>query len=276
MTWWVFGLAALGAAVAAVWYWTDIRVEKQAKTTPTSSTTLKSHTAETGSSDVTWVFNGEMWEASGTPPACAKPIKLATPTSQLSQATSILYPGQQRSTGYKPHGAFRFDRSANADIDVLVPLDGHLVSASRYLEQGDTQYLVAFTTPCGLSYRFDHLLTLTPKFQVVADALPAAHIDDSRTTPIEPPLAVSTGEAVATAVGFATTPNVMFDFGLYDLRIQNAASKDPAWAAKHADDNQLAPYAVCWFDFLPAADSAAVKALPSGDSTTGTTSDYCR
>lgn len=225
--------------------------------------------------DVTWDFNGKKWEADGTPPNCPEPLELKSPVD-LGLATSILYPGQTRSGDYKPHGGFGFADGTNADVAVTTSLDAQLTRASRYIQEGETQYLFDFINSCGIAYRFDHLLTLTPKFQAIADSLPAAKVDDSRMTPVSPAVAILAGETVATAVGFPRSGSTQLDFGVYDLRQTNAASKDPAWAAQNADDREQAPYAVCWFDLLAAADQARVRSLPPEDSQNGSTSDYCK
>ncbi|MEX1052154.1 MAG: hypothetical protein WEC83_02065 [Patescibacteria group bacterium] len=193
----------------------------------------------------------------------------------VSLATAVLYPGQTRGGDYKPHGGFRFDNSQNNDITVTAPYDASVASASRYIEQGEIQYLVEFRTSCGLDFRFDHLKTLSPKLQAMIEQLPAAKADDSRTSAPKSAVDVTAGETIATAVGFATGPNVSVDFGVYDKPFQNKASQDPAWAALHADEKDQAYYAVCWFDLLPEADAAIVKALPAGDGAAGKTSDYC-
>ncbi len=228
-----------------------------------------------GDSKVSWEFMGEKWESSGTAPKCEDPIAMQSP-ADISKATQVLYPGQQRSTGYKTHGGFRFENNPTGDVSVTIPRDSSLVKASRYIEQGEIQYFFVFTSPCGIAYRFDHLRELTPAFQAIADKLPEAKVDDSRTTPLSPAVAFKAGEKVATKVGFAKTQNASFDFGVYDLRAKNAASSDAVYAAKHSDDKEFAPYGVCWFDVLPAKDAAIVKGLPAGDQTAGKTSDYCK
>lgn len=272
----VAGIVVLGVGA---WYVSGIgRVRDAGTQTGNNDTSATRQTERSSSSssstanngDVTWQFTGSQWEASGKAPACAEPIALQTPTADLSKASSILYPGQVRGGDYKPHGGFRFDNVANNEVAVRIPLDGHLVMGSRYIEQGETQYFFVFTNPCGIAYRFDHLLTLTPTFQAYADQLPAAKVDDSRTTPFNPPVAVNAGDVVATKVGFATTKNASFDFGVYDLRKASSTS------AAAQQDNQFGPYGVCWFDMLPAADATTVKALPAGDAQAGKTSDYCK
>lgn len=223
-------------------------------------------------SPVSWDFDGSQWQASSQPPTCDEPLKLESPTD-LSLVTGLLYPGQYRGGDYKAHGGFRFDGQSN-NITVKIPLNAKLTNGSRYIEGGEVQYLFTFISDCGIAYRFDHLLTLFPKFAEIADKFPPARPDDSRTTMIEPPIAVSVGETVATAVGFAKTKNVTFDFGVYDLRQRNQASQDPSWANKPEHANSQAPYAICWLDLFPPADNR-LKSLP-GSGTEGKTSDYCK
>ena len=130
-----------------------------------------------------------------------------------------------------------------------------------------------FLNSCGIKYRFDHLYTLSPKFQELAEKLPEPKVDDSRTTNFNP-IKVETGETIATAVGLKQGGNVFVDFGVYDLRQRNEASKNSAWLQEH--DNDQAAYAVCWLDILPSGDSEKAKSLPGGDSTSGKQSDYCK
>lgn len=219
-----------------------------------------------------WSFDGENWTASGTPPACPDPLALPTPVN-INKVTQVLYPGQSRGGNYKSHGGFLFNRSKNSDISVTLPLDAQLVRGSRYIERGELQYFFVFINPCGLMYRFDHLAKLTPKFQAIANKLPEAKVDDSRTTNIGR-VEVKAGKAIATSVGFAKgTPIVAVDFGINDLRQRNTISTNAKWMAEHNDDMEYAPYGVCWLDLM--TDSKQLKALPGGDSTSGKTSDYC-
>lgn len=198
---------------------------------------------------------------------CPAQPMMASP-ADVSLATSVLYPGQTRGGDYKPHGGLRFDTSKDNQVVIKAPMDANLTSGSRYIEQGEVQTLLEFSNPCGAKYRFDHLLTLSPKFQkVVEDSLPPAKPDDSRTTDIKPEVSVKKDEIVATAIGFAKTKNVGFDFGVYDYRTVNGTN---------LNGNDLAQHGVCWLrDWLPTADSAKLLTLPGGDSKSGKTSDYC-
>lgn len=192
-------------------------------------------------------------------PPCPEPLILQTPVD-ITQVTSILYPGQERGGDFKPHGGFRFDNASSNALEVRAPMDATFSDASRYLEEGEVQYMFDFQAECGIRYRFDHLLTLAPKFAAIADQLPDAKEHDSRTVPVEP-LRVKAGDVIATAVGFKKTTNVFVDFGVYDLRGKGRTNPRP--------------YAVCWFDLLPPADATIVKSLPSGDSQSGTQSTLC-
>lgn len=220
-----------------------------------------------GTSSVVWSFDGQKWQASATPPRCPSPL-LVSPVD-VGRATSVLMPGETRGGNYKPHGGFRFDNSKNEDITVKLAIDASVVRASRYIEQGETQYLFDFVSPCGIMLRYDHLLTLSDTFKQIADTLPPAVDGDSRTTNVEPK-PFKAGDVIATAVGFKGTGNVSVDFGVYDLRNFNTAYKDKSYATAHQNEAEQAYFAVCWFDSL-GPDSPAVKALAAGR-----TSDYCK
>lgn len=233
---------------------------------------VKSLGIVTTTKTVMWSFDGSNWKADSTPPACASPLVIPSPVN-TSLATSILYPGQSRGGNYKPHGGFRFDNSSYNDIVVTVPLDAHVVSASRYTESGVVQYLFDLYIPCGIRIRFDHLHTLSGAFQAIADALPSPKVDDSRTTNLATPVVVKAGDVVGTAVG--TPGNPFVDFGVYDLRQRNTISSDADWANEHASEKAMGWYAVCWLDLLSQADADRVRGLPGADGTAGKTSDYC-
>lgn len=188
----------------------------------------------------------------------------------MTKVTSILYPGQERGGDFKPHGGFRFDGSKPEDIVVKTPIAGKLQDASKYMEDGEVQYMIDFVNPCGIIYRLDHLVTLSPKFAELDSKLIILSEDSWKTgqghEPLRPgsvDISVEKGETIATAVGFRNTNNVFVDFGVYDLR------------GKGTFQNPR-PYAVCWFDWLPPEDAERVKSLPSGDSQNGTKSTLCK
>jgi len=209
--------------------------------------------------------------SAGASPRSSCPAPLLQTPVDLSKVTSILYPGQERGGNYKAHGGFGFDNAPDNLVTVKIPLSGKITRVVRYKELGEIQYLFEFEGNCGVSFRFDHLRKLTPKFEAVVNAFPIK--DDTRTDPVNPPVAVTVGEVIATEVGFLN--NVSVDFGVYDMRQKNEASKDPAWASAHSQ-YPADSYGICWLNSLPQADSSAVKLLPSRDAKNGKTSDYCK
>lgn len=237
-----------------------------------SSTKVSESKTISPTTEVVWQPTEDGWQAVGTPPACPDPLFISP--VDLSRVTAILYPGQTRGGNYKPHGGFRFDTSSTNAVTVTAPLDAEIVNGARYLVDGETQYTFDFIAPCGMMYRLGHLLELPQKLQEVADQFPAAVEGDSRTTFVNPPVAVSRGDVIATAIGVTKDTNVFVDWGVYDLRKKNTASEDVTWAATH--DPSLAQRAVCWFDLLSSAEAVHIRQLPPGDPTSGTSSDYCQ
>lgn len=124
-------------------------------------------------------------------------------------------------------------------------------------------------------YRFDHLLTLSPKFAAYAEQTPAALVDDTRSNfKFNPYPKIKAGELIATAIGH--TNNVGFDFGVYDLRTPNEISKNSQWAELHKNEAEQTFYGVCWFDLLPTSHRERVSNLQSGDFSSRAISDYCK
>lgn len=206
---------------------------------------------------------------------CPDPI--LKPPVDLTKVTSILYPGQTRGGNYKPHGGFRLDNSSSNTVEVKAPMDAKLVGGSRYVEQGEEQILLDFQSSCGVNFRFDHLLAVSPAIQKEVDKLPAAKPDDSRTTNFNDQVSVKAGDVIATAVGFEKTNNVAFDFGVYDTRQPNSASENATYKAAHPDldNNTQLKYAVCWLDLFTESENKILYTLPAADQTSGKTSDYC-
>ncbi|MBI3290421.1 hypothetical protein HYZ78_03435 [Candidatus Microgenomates bacterium] len=190
---------------------------------------------------------------------CPDPLVLQTPVD-LDKVTGILYPGQERGGHFKYHGGFSFANSKYDEIEVRAPFDAKVTDGVHYIETGRVQYMFDFETSCGIKYRFDHLAVLSSKFAEIAENLPEAKVDDSRTTSIRGDIQVTQGEVIATAVGYPENPGV--DFGVYESK-----GFDPF--------HNFQKNAICWFDLLPASDSARVKnLLPSGPE--GRTSTICR
>lgn len=202
---------------------------------------------------------------------CSEPLVLSLPVP-IADVESIMYPGQIRGGDYKPHGGFRMSSTSN-DVNVAMPMDAKVTKAARYLEQGELQYLFEFSNECQMRMRFDHLATVSSELQALADTLPEAKPDDSRTTNFNGP-SLRKGAIVATRVGFVKNNNVSFDFGLYDDSKKNDASADSTWASLHQFENDQ--HGVCWFDYLSESDRQSVLALPATDMNSGKTSDYCK
>ena len=209
--------------------------------------------------------------SASTAPVSTCPTPLLQTPVDLSKVTSILYPGQERGGNYKAHGGFGFDNATDNLVTVKIPLNGKITRVVRYREMGEVQYLFEFDGNCGVSFRFDHLRKLTPKFEAVVSAFPIK--EDTRTDPVSPPVAVTVGEVIATEVGFLN--NVSVDFGVYDMRQKNEASKDPVWASAHSQ-YPADSYGICWLNSLPQADSAVVNLLPGRDGKFEKKSDYCK
>jgi hypothetical protein len=209
--------------------------------------------------------------SAGATPTSSCPTPLLQTPVDLSKVTSILYPGQERGGNYKAHGGFGFDKATDNLVTVTIPLNGKVNRVVRYREMGEIQYLFEFDGDCGVSFRFDHLRKLTPKFEAIVNAFPIK--EDTRTDLVSPPVAVKVGEVIATEVGFLN--NVSVDFGVYDMRQKNEASKDPVWASAHSQ-YPADSYGICWLNSLPQADSAVVNLLPGRDGKFEKKSDYCK
>ena len=209
--------------------------------------------------------------SAGATPTSSCPTPLLQTPVDLSKVTSILYPGQERGGNYKAHGGFGFDNATDNLVTVTIPLNGKVNRVVRYREMGEIQYLFEFDGDCGVSFRFDHLRKLTPKFEAIVNAFPIK--EDTRTDLVSPPVAVKVGEVIATEVGFLN--NVSVDFGVYDMRQKNEASKDPVWASAHSQ-YPADSYGICWLNSLPQADSAVVNLLPGRDGKFEKKSDYCK
>lgn len=219
------------------------------------------------SSEVVWAFDEQnlKWFAkSGNPPACPDPIFERSPID-LSKIQVIGMPGSYRGFSYKPHGGLRLSNPDSGKVDIVMPADATLVGLTRYYE-GDPpelQYLLTFETDCGVAFRFDHIYTLTPEFQKIAETTPEPKVNDTRTDPnikFER-TKFKAGDVVATEVGFPRIKNFGFDFGSYDYRNRNEISKNSEWAKIHNQYQALDWFASCWIDQLPSIDAAKAKEL---------------
>jgi hypothetical protein len=109
-----------------------------------------SESAQTTTQAVTWQWDGSGWKASATAPDCKDPLEFTQTAVDTARIESILYPGQIRGGNYKPHGGFRLKSSNTADVKAIT--DGTVASGARYIEQGETQYMLTIVNDCGIAY----------------------------------------------------------------------------------------------------------------------------
>jgi hypothetical protein len=231
-----------------------------------SNQAQQSQNSSSGKSDsVVWAYNmknNEWYAQSGQPTKCADPFIFDKTPVDLSGVEVIGMPGQYRGFNYKPHGAIRLYDNSNGQASVVMPTDATLVSLKRYYESNELQYLLTFETDCGIAFRFDHLRTLTPAFQAIAETTPAP-TTSTASDPNAPfqRTKFKSGDLVATDVGFANNRNYGFDFGAYDYRHRNEISKNKQWAAIHNQYQATEWFGTCFVTQMPAADAAKAKKL---------------
>lgn len=239
-----------------------------------SNSTASDSSSESTPEELVWQQTEAGWKAMGTAPECPDQPMLKMP-ADISKVTSVLYPGQPRGGNYKPHGGFRFDNSANADIKITAPIDGFIVRGGHYMAEGEIQYTFDVMNNCGVMYRFGHLRELPEDLMKLTTSWPAAN-EGSATHAVSPAVYVKQGHAFGTSVGIIGNENTFFDWGVYDYRQQNEASKSAAYQQAHAQEKELAWHAVCWLEgWLPASDEATLAKLEAGDPTSAKNSDYC-
>lgn len=224
--------------------------------------------------DVTWNFDDE-WVPNGEPPKCDDTLlDPLIPPVDITQASGVLYPGQERGGDYKPHGGIRFDNNDTNETEVRAIMNGYLLKASKYEEgEGEIQTLIFYVNPCGIMVMHDHLLTLAPKIEEALKDIPIGKNGDSRTTNIKTKVNITKGELIATAVGLQKTKNIFVDFGLYDLRETNGIYYSPEYRSKQPSLNEYGPYALCWIELFTNEQETFLKNLPTGNE--GSLSDYC-
>lgn len=241
----------------------------QPSDTPTDKNTQNNSADDTVKEEpVKWAFNEKTMEwftQSGKATTCKDPFIFDKSPVDLSKIMAIGMPGQYRGYNYKPHGGLRLTSPDDGKIDVVMPTDATLVGLTRYYEgnPAEIQYLLTFETDCGVAFRFDHLYTLAPALQEIAETTPEPKIDDTRTDPNAPfkRTEFKAGDLVATEVGHPATKNFGFDFGTYDYRHRNAVSSNTKWAAIHNQYQSQEWFGTCWIDQLPGVDAAKAKEL---------------
>lgn len=240
------------------------------------------NTASVNSSEkgqfVGWRFDGDIWKAVNDAPKCEDPLVISSPV-KVSEVDGILLPGEVRGGDFKPHGGLSRSAFNNRNrIDVSAIRDAYVYQGARYLHDGKTvQYMFDFIDPCGIRYRLDHLAMLTPDFQKLADELPEAKTNDSRTTEIKPVL-IKKGTLIATEIGIKADGNAFFDFGVYDLRAPNQASKTSLYTTDQLriSDKEQSFFALCWMDYMQGSEKTVITALPLRNGDPQGISDYCR
>lgn len=245
----------------------------------------KNNGTSSDSEAVTWAYNQEKLEwfaQTGTATECKDPFIFDQSPVDLSKIMVIGMPGSYRGFSYKPHGGLRLTNPDSGKIDIKMPTDATLVGLTRYYEgdPAELQYLLTFETDCGIAFRFDHIYTLTPEFQAIAETTPEPKLNDTRSDPNAPftRTKFKAGDVVATEVGFPRMKNFGFDFGAYDYRHRNAISKNKEWAAIHNQYQSLDWHGTCWIDQLPGADAAKAKELAFviiNPARPNVISDYC-
>lgn len=255
--------------------WKVFTSQKTSKQDNSSSTQNQDTNSSSEPDGLIWQQTADGWQSTQTPPACPAQPMLRSPVD-LSIVTSILYPGQKRGTDYKPHGGFRFDNTAGNAVTVSAPLDGYIVRGSNYIAEGEVQYTFDIINNCGVMVRVGHIRELSASLQKIADAWLAPSAS-SATQQIDPVVYIKRGDTIGTKVGILTSGNTFFDLGVYDLRQENEASKSASYQSAHSQDKELSWHAVCWLNtWLPSKDASIIAKLPSADTVSGKTSDYCK
>ena len=207
------------------------------------------------------------WVPRGDPPDCPE-LVFQSPVD-LSLVSSIIYPGQVRSGDFKPHGGFRTD-GVSGPVEVTAPMAGYIWNAAKFTDEFGLHYTFDIQHPCGIMYRLGHLNAVPEKLDAIFNETKGFR--DSRPFLVDPPVFVELGETIATDIQHRAG----FDWGVYDLRKENAASQDPVFREAHKDEMSQAYYALCWLNMLPPEQESIVKSLPATDGISGKNSDYCK
>lgn len=262
----IIGLILVGIVIGVIGF-AGYRVVNS-KDKPRSSQSPQQATPKSADEPVKWAFNEKelkWYPQTGTPPACKEPFVFDKSPVDLSKIMVIGMPGSYRGYNYKPHGGLRLIDANSGKIDIKMPADAKLVGLTRYYEgnPAELQYLLDFVNDCGIAFRFDHIYTLTPALQKIAEKTPKPKINDTSRDPniSFTPVTMKAGELIATEVGFPRIKNFGFDFGVYDYRQRNDISKNQKWAAVHNQYQSLEWFGACWINQLPGADAAAAKKL---------------
>jgi hypothetical protein len=233
-------------------------------------------------SEVRWSYDEQKneWRVSqGTAPACKTPFTFDFTPVDMEFASSVGFAGTYRSKSYKVHGTFGLTKSS----EVKLPADATLSGITRYYEGEplELQYGVSFENDCGIAFYFDHLHTLSPELQKLAEMQPEPKVNDTRSSPDDAPprIKMKAGDIVATETGAHKVERYGIDFGVVDYRQRNKISSNSTWAALHGEYKSTEWYGACWFDMLPGNDAEKAKQLSTVQTDTRRVtkhvSDYC-
>ena len=234
------------------------------------------------SAEVRWNYDNQQdkWVATkGVAPNCKDPFIFDYTPVDMNLASSVGFPGTYRGKSYKVHGTFALTESTEVKLPAAATLSG----LTRYYEgdPAELQYLVSFETDCGIAFYFDHLHTLSPQLQDIAEKQPAPKLNDTRTNPSDTPprIKLNAGDVIATATGAHLRGNYGIDFGVIDYRQRNKISSNPEWVKLHSTYKASEWYGACWFDMLPGPDNEKAKQLSRVQANTQRiaehVSDYC-
>lgn len=268
-----------------IYIWTNQSHDKPKNNKSENTSTQNNKSDEsTKSEPIRWAYNQQTleWFTPGKPTTCKDPFMFDRSPVDLSKIMVIGMPGQYRGYNYKPHAGLRLSDPNSGKVDIVMPTDATLVSLTRYYEgnPAEIQYLLTFETDCGIAFRFDHLFTLSPAFQAIAETTPEPKLDDTRSDPSAPFKRTNfkAGDLVATEIGHPATKNFGFDFGTYDYRHRNAIASNAKWTQIHNQYQATEWHGTCWLDQLPGADAAKAKELAFvviNPSKPNIISDYC-
>lgn len=194
-------------------------------------------------------------------------MSLTFPITDISQIVGILYPGQLRGGLYKAHGGFN---TKTNDVQVVSPITGYITAAATYREMGEIQHMLDIQLPCGLAMRFDHLYTLSSPIKKIFDRFVPTGAD-THSTFFNPPIAINSGDLIATTIGFVDAKNTNFDFGSYDFRQVQPSKRTVNELTKFGPDGTLGKYGRCMLSIFGPTIEAQLRALPTSDSAT----DFC-
>jgi hypothetical protein len=179
--------------------------------------------------------------------------------TDLSLIEHIVPLGSVAGGEIKDHVFFGVKGSA-VDVPVSAPVAADLVSVARYQEGSIAeQFLLEFRVDCAVSFRFDHVSSVSDRIRAVA---PATIGTGSGTSPVTQSLHVEAGELL----GRTTVHS--WDFGVVDTRHTNVFAEPSRYSQPGFVSRRV--NAVCPFEFADATSLATYRALWGGNGGAGT------